>query len=206
MSEHDHRILTQAADDLKIAATDYPKALAALEDARRGLPGSGFGNGGGGHSSASPVEAALGLTLGSEDDDDKGPKYPHPDLAQARLDELAVLLPQIKYAAQRLRSLVVGNTPHAPTRKDQREVASANHVDTVCECCTKWRPKGRTELVHATGDVNGVLAPLTFGLCRWCYDFVRDIGRLPNRGDVERNNDGKRRTAKPLPSVVGSRS
>lgn len=199
MTEHDHRILTQAAADLTVAAANYPKAVVSLEDARRGLPGSGFGGGrsGGTGSTASPVEAALGLGGPDREGD---PKYPHPDLAQARIDELAGLLKGLEHTAQRIRTIIVGNTPHAPTRKDQREVASANQVDTVCEHCTKWRPRGKTEPLLYTSDVNGVLAPVVMGLCRWCYDFVRDIGRLPNKADVDRHTNNQKRIAKPLAS------
>lgn len=182
--------IKQAAADLAVAAADFTAALKQIEDGRRGLPGSSFGSGGSGGGVSRPVETALGLAGDEEPEDVPEGWTIHPDLAQARLDELATLLPRIAYDVRRLRTIVVGNTPHAPTDKQRREVERTNEHKILCEHCTKWRGKGMENEGTTTGDVGGRIKPLVLCLCTYCYEFVRRTDRLPFKADVERNEQG----------------
>lgn len=177
--------VTVAAEDLAAAAPLIDTARARIRDQRRGMPGSGLGSTGpssGDHSS--PVEAALGLT-------GTGPAVLNGDPAEHRLAELDRLIKAVAADARRILQIVQGNTPHAPSDRDRAAVRQDN--DPLCEHCTRHRPTGKVEPVHRTGDVNGVLAPLSMGLCLWCYRYVREVGKLPSKQDIDRHNKGLKR-------------
>lgn len=177
----------QIAEDALVVAAAIDQAERVLRDARAGQPGSGWGNGGGSSSNASPVEAAIGLNGGDPD----GDAWSMPsDQAAATLAALSKQLKQSAVSIALCRTITTANNPHPPTDKQRASVANDN--DILCEHCTRHRPTGKVEPVHATGDVGGILKPVSLGLCRWCYDFVRRYERLPSKTDIDRHTKGLR--------------
>jgi hypothetical protein len=176
-----------AASDLRHAAPLAADARRQLEDQRRGLPGSALGGNGGGHTSSSPVESALGLNNPA---DPHGYTLPHDRAAQA-LTELAELEKRLKRDAYRYRVLVTAAAARPADAKARREAERANSGDKLCEHCTPWMRPGNVEPVFVTGDVLGNL-PDPKGLCKWCWRFVRNHARLPSQSEVERHDNGQR--------------
>lgn len=84
------------------------------------------------------------------------------------------------------------------TRVPQRDARAltSDHIDPApnCDSCARLKDHtGRPTMwnpVHTRSDVAGNLnAPKA--LCRWCYDFARHWGRLPNHGELETHRQGK---------------
>lgn len=167
---------------------DTAKLIAAAEErmrqARRGYPSSGMGGRGTG-GNTSPVEKALGLT--SELDDEF---YGEPvDLGAKALHKLRDLIRQHRTSGQQLYNLVNAWAPHHADAKAKEETAEAN--DPMCAHCTRWVKNTNHAHVFNT-DVTGNLSEPVAALCRWCYDFVRNTGRLPTENECKRHDNGQR--------------
>lgn len=174
----------QAIADLQAALTDLPAAERVMRDAIDGHAGAASYDGP--HSrggSSSPVEALAVKHFGNVTG---GPRPgQHGDKAAAELAHLEELVARIGRDALTVLNLVRANAPHAPSDKDRRDVERVNTAETLCQHCTDHRRTGDAQPVHRTGTVNGNL-PHPMALCRWCYDRVRQDGRLPSGDRLER--------------------
>lgn len=109
-----------------------------------------------------------------------------PDPAARELADLDRTMRRIEADLAWLVAFTARHTPRPPSDRDRREVERANTTpDPLCEHCTPHRRPGFAEPVHRTGTVAGNLRH-TMGLCRWCYDRVRNTGRLPTGEELER--------------------
>lgn len=170
MTDH----LDLAARDLATITEHHDTAIRRLNDQLRGQPGSGFG-GNGSRGNSSPVETALGIGGPGDDGTIRG------DQAARKLEAIGKLRHTICRDLHLLAMLVTAEVPRVPTDKERREVEGVNAEggERLCEHCTDHRRLGDAQEVHRTSTVNGNL-PHAMGLCRWCYDRVREDGKLPN--------------------------
>lgn len=208
--------LTVAVEDLDHAAPNALAAFRRMQDARAGLPGAQAYDSpsvSGGSSSSSTERAAVGPTcvrcdVPGECRCASAPPMDATSLDRRTLDRVlrqldgltrpALVLDSGKWHAQitghclTIRNLVASWTPRPPTDKQRQAVEAANTPAVpLCDHCTPHRAKGCTEPVHRTGDAAGNLdEPL--GLCHWCYRFVLRVGRLPDKREIERNDNGQR--------------
>ena len=139
-----------------------------MEDARRGHPRSSMGGGGGGSGDRSPVERLLDeRDIGGED-----------------LARWTQALTELRRAAVTLDRLAVAWSPRSPSTRDILATEAAN--TRLCECCHDDPLRA-----DSPTDVRGNLAE-PIRLCRWCYDFARSTGRLPDAKTLERRRKGQR--------------
>ena len=195
---HDPK-LTVAVEDLDHAAPNALAAFRRMQDARAGLPGAQAYDSpsvsGGAYSGAHPERMA-------EQTDTTAHDRHQIDASLRTLDtftrpggvigDWSEWRRIIGVHAYQVRRIVDVWTPHAPTDKQRQAVEAANTPAVpLCDHCTPHRAKGCTEPVHRTGDAAGNLdEPL--GLCHWCYRFVLRVGRLPDKREIERNDNGQR--------------
>ena len=156
------------ADPRRPGLPRHEVALQRMRDAQRGHPGSP--STAPGHSSgvSSPVERQV----------------EQPDIGGQALTAWGHALRQLVAAAVTLDRLAASWTPRQPSAKALRETAVSNV--TLCEHC------GDDPLrADQATDVGGNLATPA-KLCRWCYDYARRAGRLPDRRTLQRRRNGQR--------------
>jgi hypothetical protein len=160
-----------------------PAALGRLRDHLAGQPGAASYDGPGsvsGQSHPDPTgQAALTVDRAAAD--------------RAQLDkDLAAL----RNAAGAIQAMVLryGTGRTSPTRQRRH---TDRYGDPGCQSCARMTGHEpgtqRWEPVHRTSTVSDNLtAPMA--LCAWCYGFVRDIGRLPNRVELTAHHQGRKVT------------
>lgn len=156
---------------------DLTDAIARAVAAQRGTVSANPTDSNGGHTGpTSPVERAL-----------FGADCPHPegececvpirpDTAARDLTELDKRLRRLEVDTEWVAQFVRGYGGRAPTAKDLREVAAANHAEPECELCRDLC--ARHEPVHRLGR------------CRWCYEFQRRNGRDASAAELDRHHAG----------------
>jgi len=189
----DHPKLEQAVTDLNTIAPRFREAVQRMQDARPSALGAASYDGptvtGGGATSSSTERLAVQEDRTADD-------RRRLDRALRELD-IQSRCPTSRERwicehAQTVWRIINAWTPHAPTDKQRETVEQSNAApEPLCQCCTPHRAKGCAERVHRTGDAAGNL-PAPLGLCHWCYRFALRTGRLPTKGEVQRNDNGQR--------------
>jgi hypothetical protein len=109
-----------------------------------------------------------------------------PDIGGDALTEWRKAMDQLGHAARTLDRLAMAWAPRQPSAKALRETEATNDAAHLCEHC------GVDPLrADAPTDVAGNLVnPIR--LCRWCYDYARNTGRLADRRTLDRRAKGQR--------------
>lgn len=162
--------LNRAQDDLARLLPGFSAAHRRLLDANQAQPGAASYDPRG-SSAVSPTER-LALTT---------------DPTEKQRRQLDESVKAIAFHTRMLDLIVTEWTPHAPTARDRAQVERAN--DPTPECAVTRDLLGKHEPAHVTSDCGGVL-PDAIPVSRWVYDFVRQQGRLPVVGELERHDRG----------------
>ena len=163
--------LDRTRTDLATAADRLSVAIHLFMDTRPGIPGAQSFDGPNITSTAGTSSPTERCAL-------------NPDRTSPQITQLDKVLRRLEADALWLLRFVEANSPHAPSLKDQAEVAAAN-ADNPDDWCAHHRSFGHMEPTHLKSTVNGNLDVRT-PLCRWCYDRVRTDGRLPSADRMER--------------------
>jgi len=169
-------LLVTAARCVKAAAL-LPSAVKAIKRNQAGYP---TGQGDGRSSGISDLSSKL---------DDNGNLIDPVGRELARLDQLCK---RIRAEITEAEDIVTRAT-RTPTTAEREKVASGD-ADPGCEICARFKRNDHSiyELTHVeASDVKGNLQR-PYRLCRFCYQFVLDTGRLPTKPETEAHAAGKR--------------